>query len=403
MKTILMVSDSLDASVGGAELSTRDMIWLFSGNEIDVRFVTSTENKKTSTDIATIHKKNFIGTYFQRGSWAKLRNYRCAFNYRALFAILKAIKLRKPDVVVFNNISDQVSYASILLVKLLRVPAVHILRDTMALTHGKFVYGDSDAMFRVSYWAEARRTAFFFNPIKSIWAKYCLNKANAVISISHELSKFFTYNGVRVDEVIHNGVVIAKKNDANQSIAEVDGKTIFWPARFSVLKGALAILEMFSEINDPSIKLVITADKKDIKDERLLSIIGSNKNIIFTGWLSKTEIDTLYAKASVVVYPSLYLEPFGRVPVEAMSHKKPVIVSNCGGLREIVLHEYNGLVIDPENKLEFVKAINKICSDPAYASILGENGYKRYKQHFTGDVMIKKYIALIDILVRSHD
>ena len=168
MKTILMVSDSLDASVGGAELSTRDMIWLFSGNEIDVRFVTSTENKKTSTDIATIHKKNFIGTYFQRGSWAKLRNYRCAFNYRALFAIWKAIKLRKPDVVVFNNISDQISYSSILLVKLLRVPAVHILRDTMALTHGKFVYGDSDAMFRVSYWAEARRAAFYFNPFKSM-------------------------------------------------------------------------------------------------------------------------------------------------------------------------------------------------------------------------------------------
>jgi len=67
------------------------------------------------------------------------------------------------------------------------------------------------------------------------------------------------------------------------------------------------------------------------------------------------------------------------------------------------LHEYNGLVIDPENKLEFIKAINKICSDPAYASILGENGYKRYKQHFTGDVMIKKYIALFDKLVRSHD
>jgi glycosyltransferase involved in cell wall biosynthesis len=208
---------------------------------------------------------------------------------------------------------------------------------------------------------------------------------------------------VRVNEVIHNGVLLSQKNDVNQSKAEVDTKIIFWPARFSVLKGGLAILEMFVEINDPSIKLVITADKKYLTDERMLSIISTNKNIIFTGWLSKTEIDSLYSKASVVVYPSLYLEPFGRVPVEAMSHKKPVIVSGFGGLKEIVLHEYNGIVLDPKNKFEFAKAVNKICLDPTYASLLGENGYKRYKQHFTGDVMIKKYLAIIDNLAKNHD
>jgi glycosyltransferase involved in cell wall biosynthesis len=401
---ILVVADSLDPLVGGAEISTRDMMWLYADHGLNVNFVTGIGRDIEKKNSIKIYEKEFYGYYFQKSSSKILRNYRSILNFKALIAIFRSINTYKPDVIILNNISDQISYASILLVRLLNLPVIQVLRDSMALTSGKFTYNNNNEnIFRVSYFKEARRASLAFNPIKSIWAKYCINHASVVVSISHELSRFFEYNGVRIDCVIHNGVLIINNRSCIESTAEKEQKIIFWPARFSVLKGALAVLEMFSSIKDESIKLIITADKKDIKDERLLTYIASKNNIIFTGWLPKTKIDELYCKATVVVYPSLYLEPFGRVPVEAMAFKKPVIVSKYGGLKEIVLHEYNGFVIDPEDKNEFLDAINKIFSDRTYSSKLGSNGYNRYKECFSGEVMINKYLTLIDNIVEDHE
>ncbi len=65
-------------------------------------------------------------------------------------------------------------------------------------------------------------------------------------------------------------------------------------------------------------------------------------NFIFTGYMDDESKNKLYKVADVAVFPSLY-EPFGIVALEAMAAGCPVIVSDTGGLSEIVEHGVNGL------------------------------------------------------------
>ena len=49
------------------------------------------------------------------------------------------------------------------------------------------------------------------------------------------------------------------------------------------------------------------------------------------GWWSQEDLPKLYAKADIVVAPALWQEPFGIIPLEAMSCRRPVVASRTGG------------------------------------------------------------------------
>jgi len=62
----------------------------------------------------------------------------------------------------------------------------------------------------------------------------------------------------------------------------------------------------------------------------------------FTGYLNAKQVSKMYKCADVSVFPSTY-EPFGIVALEAMLAENPIVVSDIGGLNEIVQHKENGM------------------------------------------------------------
>ena len=400
---ILFVADSLEI-IGGAEVSTRDQIHLLSKKGAKISFLTSGNSKSSGVDEIDIYKNKYKGFFFKKSSNNFLRNYRGLFNLKALFAMKRAISFFKPNVIIFNNISGQASYSSILYAKFKGINTVHILRDTMSLTGGKFFYSKTKDIYKINYFDEIKRARLRFNPFKTFFTKYCLNRTDVLISISYELKRFFNYNGITIDQVIHNGVIEQTSDESYLNRhSKPSKKSIFWPSRYSKFKGGHQIIKAFNLIDDGNIDLIITADKKDIKDKEVLDIIDRSNNIYFTGWISKEDINGYMLKADLILYPSLYLEPFGRVPVEAMSFKKPVIVSNYGGLPEIIKHGYNGYVVDPFNLNDFSEKIKKIIYDEKLKRDIGINGYKEYKNSFTGDKMINEYYNMLINLVTENE
>ena len=65
--------------------------------------------------------------------------------------------------------------------------------------------------------------------------------------------------------------------------------------------------------------------------------MGIANRVYFTGYIPDEVRNSLYSWADVAVFPSLY-EPFGIVVLEAMAARTPVVVSDCGGISEIVRH-----------------------------------------------------------------
>lgn len=122
----------------------------------------------------------------------------------------------------------------------------------------------------------------------------------------------------------------------------------------------------------PELKLVCnTIEPQEKKYIELLAKENKVKLIILTN-LNTTELMNEYNKARFCVY-SPVLEPFGLVPLEAMSCGTPVVGVREGGVQESIIHRHNGLLTD-RDPVEFSEAIMELLSDFQYTQYLGKQG-----------------------------
>ena len=63
--------------------------------------------------------------------------------------------------------------------------------------------------------------------------------------------------------------------------------------------------------------------------------------------------------------------------------KKTVVASNHGGLKEIVVNNITGFLIEPHNNKDLAEAILKLAKDPELRQKYGEAGYKRAREKFS--------------------
>lgn len=89
-----------------------------------------------------------------------------------------------------------------------------------------------------------------------------------------------------------------------------------------------------------------------------------NVNTRFLGTVPHSRIHNVYRQADVFVCPSQQHEAFGLVNVEAMSSGLPVIASSNGGIKEIVRHNRNGILVGNYSQPKaFANAILRLMSD----------------------------------------
>ena len=118
--------------------------------------------------------------------------------------------------------------------------------------------------------------------------------------------------------------------------------------------------------------------------EQLLNIVRSMRlehKVLFMGFVDDETLLRLQKCADVSVVPSLF-EPFGIVALEAMAAKSPVVVSDTGGLSEIVDHDITGFKAYPNNPDSLAWGIIKILLDEPYRNYLIENAYRKVQEKY---------------------
>ncbi|MEM3368695.1 MAG: glycosyltransferase family 4 protein, partial [Thermoproteota archaeon] len=87
--------------------------------------------------------------------------------------------------------------------------------------------------------------------------------------------------------------------------------------------------------------------------------------------------------------PSFY-EPFGIVALEGMINRLPVVVSDTGGLSEIIEDGTNGLKVPPNNSEELARRLIALLSDESLRKRISELGYKTAKERYNwGEIAYK--------------
>lgn len=188
-------------------------------------------------------------------------------------------------------------------------------------------------------------------------------------------------------EVIPNGINSDKfriKEDLREfrnSYAHPDEKIVLFVGRLVYEKGAHVLLESFPRVLTavPEAKLVIVGKggERNSLEERSRQL-GVSDKVYFTGYLPESSLIKLYKCSSVSVFPSLY-EPFGIVALEGMAASNPVVLSDTGGLREIVIDQKDGLKAQPGDSWMLGEKIISILQDNELASRLAQEAYAKVR------------------------
>lgn len=216
-----------------------------------------------------------------------------------------------------------------------------------------------------------------------------------------ELQRLFGLPYEKIN-VIPNGVNMSLFNGIERDynfrrrFAMDNEKIILFMGRLVYEKGVQHLIAAMPKILNGyhDVKLVIAGQGgmlNELKQE--VNALGIGEKVYFAGYMNGKDVQKMYKAADISVFPSTY-EPFGIVALEAMLAENPIVVSDIGGLNEIVQHKENGMKSYAGNPNSIADSIlellydHKLCADitrKAKNKVRNEYNWSKIAQdtHFT--------------------
>lgn len=113
--------------------------------------------------------------------------------------------------------------------------------------------------------------------------------------------------------------------------------------------------------------------------------LGLEDAVSFRGPVPRAEIVALYHEHDVLVFPSVWNEPFGITILEGMACGLPVVATGTGGSGEIVRDGENALVFAPGDAAECARQIERLMRDDALFERIRRAARESVERHFTLD------------------
>jgi glycosyltransferase involved in cell wall biosynthesis len=132
----------------------------------------------------------------------------------------------------------------------------------------------------------------------------------------------------------------------------------------------------------------------------LVSELGVSENVHFLGW--RHDMPAVMAKSDIVVLPT-HTEGFGRVALEAMLLRRPVVTTPAGGMKDSVQDGYDGLFFPVDDDEVLARQIVRLVTDTQYSAKLVENGHKTVTERFNPEVHTERVLAALSIAAESKN
>lgn len=210
-------------------------------------------------------------------------------------------------------------------------------------------------------------------------SKYMKNELQRLFGLPYEKINVVA-NGI--NSTAYSGV--EKDYEFRRQYAADNEKIILFMGRLVYEKGVQHLISAMPKIlqNYHDAKLVI-AGRGGMLDELKAQVerMGLGQKVYFTGYLNAKQVSKMYKCADISVFPSTY-EPFGIVALEAMLAGVPTVVSDVGGLNEIVEHGIDGMKSYAGNPNSLADSILALLFDPQLCSNVSKKARAKVKNEY---------------------
>lgn len=193
-------------------------------------------------------------------------------------------------------------------------------------------------------------------------------------------------------DVVYNGIRREKKRldpefdywTFRRRFAKDEEKIVYYVGRMTYEKGVSGLIaaapKVLSALNQHG-KFVFIGGGHTEHLKQQARDSGIWEQCYFTGFMPDWELDRFQTIADCAVFPSLY-EPFGIVALESFAARVPVVVSDAGGLPEVVQHGKTGIVTWTNNPDSLAWGILEVLKNEDYAKALVNNAYEDLERRF---------------------
>jgi glycosyltransferase involved in cell wall biosynthesis len=227
---------------------------------------------------------------------------------------------------------------------------------------------------------------------------------DAVITTGEEIrQRMIYYNNFDASKIfsIPTGVDLKRFNPENVKSAfkVTNGFSIGMIGVLRSWKGHKFFIEAVPEILSqiPDAVFYITGDGPQYENIRnLIQGLSLQNKVFMLG--HREDIPEIIAAINVIVHPSYANEGVPQTILQAMAMGKPVIASDTGGIKEVVINRQTGFLIEPKNPDQLAEKIIDLYKNPELRMKLGKEGRKLVEKNYSVEKMLDKIELLCKAL-----
>jgi glycosyltransferase involved in cell wall biosynthesis len=230
------------------------------------------------------------------------------------------------------------------------------------------------------------------NPVKNARRSFAFRLASRIVANSHHTASALLADPLFAGKTvtIHNAVDLARYAATDDRRAELGGDAgplIGFVGHLVPNKGTMTVIEAMPAVLEscPSARLIVVGCAPEGEEEyeaecrRRVDELGIGAQVLFTGY--RRDVPALMRSFDVFVLPTR-TETFGKVVIEAMAAGCPVVVSDVGGIPEIVSTPELGTLMPPDDAAAAAAGILRYLREPGLAARVGHAGQAHVREQF---------------------
>ncbi|MEE9323675.1 MAG: glycosyltransferase family 4 protein [Candidatus Aenigmarchaeota archaeon] len=214
--------------------------------------------------------------------------------------------------------------------------------------------------------------------IRSSWG--LLESADFKIAISNSVKEVLKSAGVTKNvKIIPNPINLdlfsVSHRDRIRKKYGLEGTVVTFVGSISYHKGTDTLKGIIPKISNGDVSFLIVGDGPEKK--KLMNFVKERnlRNVVFTdGRIPYSQIPGIYSASDIILFPSRWQEPFGRIAIESMASGKPVVASDIGAIRDIVENGKTGFLIGSSDIAGWQRSVRKLVDDRGLRERMGRNG-----------------------------